>query len=210
MKKNLALIEALLGGASPLGMNWGQSRIDEDGNYRSPGICYVVTPATAWGTQMTLLTGNTGGGLESLPQGNLVGAKEYAFVETVTLAAQVSGTVIGVARVPLGAVLLGILVCTDTSLGSTTIKFGNAASGNSAIYGAAATLTATDTPTLFTKTAVYGAAITSGYDCISGVATTFDKYSGSGGGYEDIIMTTGAATAPGSGTVRIVTKYAFM
>lgn len=168
-----------------------------------------ATPATVWGVQMTLLTTNLGGNVQSLPQGNIVNGKEYGFIETLTLAAQVSGTVIGVARVPLQASFLGVTVCTDTSLGSTTIKFGNAGNGNSAIYGAAATLTATDTPTLFTKTAVHGVPITSGFDCVSGVATGYTVGGNGGANYEDIIMTLGAATAPASGIVRIVTRWLF-
>lgn len=184
----------------------GLSRIDEFGDYHSPAICFVDTPATVWGVQMTLLTGNLGGAVQSLPQGNLVGARRREFVETLTLASQVSGTVIAVARVPLNSVFMGIEVTTDTSLGSSTIAFGDAHSGNSAIYGAAATLTATNTPTVFTKTAVHGVEIKTGYDS-SGPVTGYAASAGFGGAYEDIIMTIGAATMPSSGTLRIVTRW---
>lgn len=192
-----ALMLALMGSVSPIGMMGASRRIDEDGGYHSPQICFVTTPATVWGTQMTSLQNNSGGGSQVLPHGGLVGGKECCFVESLVLSAQVSGTVIAVARLPIGAVFKGIQVTTDTSLGSTTIKFGNAGSGNSAIYGAAATLTATDTPTVFTKTGVHGVEIASGVD--NGGAPS--------GSYEDIIMTLGAATAPGSGNMRIITQY---
>lgn len=164
------------------------------------------TPATLFGTNMTLLTGNSGGGIESLPN-NQVGAKERCFVEKITLNSQVAASVFGVARVPLYAVLLGITALTDTSLGSTTIKFGNAHNGNSAIYGAAATLTALLTPTVFAAIGTIYQPITSGYDCQSAVNVTPQTPGNAGGLYEDIIMTTAAATAPASGTLFIVTRY---
>ena len=168
----------------------------------------AVTPATAYFDNMGSLMGNLSPAVQVLPGVNVVSGKERAFISSLTLAAQTSGTVLGVARLPLLAALLGITVITDTSLGSSTIKFGDAASGNSAIYGAAATLTATDTPTVFAKTATYGVPITSGYDCVTGALTSAANNSGYGGAYEDIIMTIGAATMPASGNLRVIVKYA--
>lgn len=170
-----------------------------------------ANPATLFGPNMTLLTGNNGGSVQSLPQGNEVNAKERLFIEQIALASQASGSIFAVARIPLGCVFLGITVCTDTSLGSATIEFGDAGSGNSAIYGAAATLTSTNTPTVFAKagaSGTYGQQITSGYDSVTGAATSYTGSSGSGGNYEDVTMTTGAASLPSSGNLTVITRWA--
>lgn len=166
-----------------------------------------ATPATAFAEMMTKLTGNTGGVVQDLPPVLRVGGKRRILAERLTLAAQVSGTVIGVARIPLPFVLTGITLLTDTSLGSTTIALGNAGNGNSAIYAAAATLTATNTPTGVGKVATTGIQINSGFDCVSGLATGAAAPGNGGAGYEDIILTTGAATAPGSGTLLLLFQY---
>lgn len=167
----------------------------------------AATPATIWGVNMTLLTGNTGGAIENLPN-NQVGSKERVFVEKLALATQTTGSIIGVARIPLFAVMLGITVLTDTSLGSSTIKFGNAGNGNSAIYGAAATVTSTLAANFFAAIGTYGQQITTGFDSVSGNAVTFTGPGSGGGLYEEIIMTTAVANLPASGTMFIVTRYA--
>ena len=166
----------------------------------------AITPTTAYGASMTKLTGNTGGALQSLIE-SYINGKEYAFVETLTLAGQTSGTVIGVARIPVPFTFMGIEICTDTSLGSSTIAFGNAANGNSAKYAAAATFTALNTPTRLGLLAAYGVPVLSGIDGPTGLPTTYNNAGNGGGGYEDITLTVGAATMPSSGTLRITTKY---
>ena len=173
----------------------------------------AITPATAFLDNMALLTGNAGGAVQQLPQVNYVSGKERIFVSTLAINGQLNATIFGVARLPVPAVLTSIAVITDTSLGSATIKFGNAASGNSAIYGAAATVTATDTVQSFAKTATWGQAIVQGYDCQTGLPTTPGNNSGYGGAYEDIILTVGGAAlpaAPGApnGFLRVIVKYA--
>ncbi len=168
----------------------------------------VDTPATLFSDLMTNTTGNAGGNVQTLNNVNLSGGKERIQVAKIGLAAQVNGSIFGICRLPLGSTLLGITVITDTSLGSSTIKFGDAHSGNSALYGAAATLTSTNTPTAFATAATYGVPITTGYDCQDGHATTYDVGgSPGGGGYEDIIMTVGAADLPGTGTLRVIVRY---
>jgi hypothetical protein len=166
----------------------------------------AITPATAFGANMTKLTGNTGGALQQLIE-SYINGRENVFVETVTLAAQVSGTVIAVARIPVPFTPVGFTLITDTSLGSSTIALGNAANGNSAIYKAAAVFTTTDTPTSYGLTATYGKPVLSGIDCLTGLPTGFATGGNGGGGYEDICLTVGAATLPGAGTLRILTRY---
>lgn len=168
----------------------------------------AATPATLFGTQMTSLTGNVNGAIQSLPHVDFVGGKDRTFAESIAYAAQASASVFGVARIPLPFVFLGLLLVTDTSTSTATLAFGNAGNGNSAIYAAAAALTATDTPTWAGKTAKIGTEITSGFDCVTGLATGYGSSSGFGGAYEDVIMTTGTAALPASGNLRIQFQYA--
>src|SRR5215472_13911375 len=98
--------------------------------------------ATAWGQVMTQLTSNSGGAIQSIPGTNLYGPP---FVETLTLAAQASGTVIGVARLPLYATFLGIVLVSSVTLGTATIAFGD--SNTAARFAAAATFTTPNVPT---------------------------------------------------------------
>lgn len=155
--------------------------------------------------QMGNLTGNLGGALQVLPQVNLVGGKERNFITRITLASQISGKKFAVARLPLYSAFLGILICSDTSLGSSTISFGDM--NSAAIYAAAQTFTATDTPTLIGKTSAFGLPITAGYDATTGLAVTYASSSGFGALYEDVVMTVGAATFPASGNLVVVVQY---
>lgn len=156
----------------------------------------AITPATAWTPQMTKLVGNTGGAVESLPDVTLIGARVRAQQAVIPLASQTAGTVTHIARLPLGAAIIGIVFNTDTSLGSTTVALGNAGDGNSAIYTAAATLTSTDTPTWRLKQAKQQVQITSGTD-----------YLGASAAFEDVTVTMAAATAPSSGNLTITVLY---
>ena len=166
----------------------------------------AITPATAFGTQMTKIVGNAGGAIFQEVESYWNG-KVRCFRETVTYAAQASGVVIGVARIPTPFVLLGITMNTDTSSGTATIALGNAANGNSAIYKAAAVFTAVNTPTPVGLVSALKTPITQGIDCITGLPTTYDRGQSGGGGYEDIILTTGAAAAPASGTLLLDVYY---
>lgn len=166
----------------------------------------AITPATAFSDTMLQLTSNRGGAVQALPNPNVVGGRVRKFISRITLASQASGLVIGVARIPLPASILSIMLHTSVSLGSTTIALGNAANGNSAIYLAAQTFTVL-TPTFVGLVATMGVPITTGIDCLSGLPVT-PFVPGSGGGfYEDIILTTGAATAPASGTLCLQFEY---
>lgn len=155
------------------------------------------TPATLFSAPMLALTGNVPGVVESLPNVSLFGARVRSQIAVLTYAAQTAGAVFGIARLPIGAVVLGFLLNSDTSSGSTTLSIGDAHNGNSAKYAALAALTATDTPTWRCKAGVAGVAIATGYDCVSGALAQ----------YEDIILVTAAATAPASGTLVIETFY---
>lgn len=166
-----------------------------------------ITPATAYGTQMTKLIGNANGAIQQLLSTLVSHGRERCFIEDVPLASQVSGTVIAVARLPCPFTMVGISLLTDTSLGSTTIALGNAADSNSAIYKAAGTFTSINTPTSVGLIGTLGVPVYSGIDALTGLPTTYVRGGNGGGGYEDIILTTGAATAPASGTLRLFFRY---
>lgn len=152
--------------------------------------------ALTFSTEMAQITGNAGGAVQSLPGVNLAGARERTFIAHVALAAQAAGSQIAVARIPLQAVITGIQVITDTSLGSATIQLGDAATP--AAYAAAQTLTSTQTPTRLGVTATHGTPIVTGYDAVSGASAP----------YEDIILTTAAAALPASGNLLLIFEYA--
>jgi hypothetical protein len=152
--------------------------------------------ATLFSTVMGLLTGNTGGAVQSLPAANVAGGRQRTFIATIALAAQASGSVIAVARLPLLAVITGITAITDTSLGSATIALGDTNTAN--LYAAAQTLTSTNTPTRIGAAATHGQPITTGYDCVSGAVSK---------AYEDVVLTTAAAALPASGNLTIIFEY---
>lgn len=167
----------------------------------------AATPATVFTPNMANITGNLGGQVQTLPHVDFVGGRQRQFVDTLVLASQAAATVIGVARIPLPFVFLGILINTDTSLATSTIAFGNAGNGNSAIYAAASTLTSTHTQTFLGKASLIGTEITSGFDSVTGLATSYASSSGFGGAYEDVILTTAVATLPAAGNLRIIFEY---
>ena len=156
-----------------------------------------MTVATAYSTEMAIVTGNVGGVAQALPTVSLVGGRKRAFVATIALASQASGSIFAVARLPAGAIITEISVITDTSLGSATIAFGD--TNSSALYGAAQTLTATQTPTRIGLAATTGVAITTNlYDSTTGLL---------GKSYEDVVMTVATAALPASGTLKVITEY---
>lgn len=168
------------------------------------------TPATLYSDIMTNLQANAGGGIQALPSVTLNGARRRQQISSIVLAAQASGSVIWVGRIPLFAALISIEAITDTSLGAATIAFGDAHNGNSAIYGAATTLTALNALTrLGPPTAQCGVPITTGYDYLGTLVTpTMPQTAGAGGFlFEDIIMTVGAAALPASGNLRVIFSY---
>jgi hypothetical protein len=97
------------------------------------------------------------------------------------LASQAAADTVVLARVPAGSDFAFGILTTDTSLGSTTISIGTSASA--ALYRAAATFTATDTPTFF------GKAVTIGFATDALAADSL------------ILLTWATATAPASGTL---------
>lgn len=185
-----------------------KSRIDESGGYHSPNVADAV--ATLFGTEMTQLTGNSGGGVQALPSVTSVGGRQRQFIARLALATQTNGVTIGMARIPLFASLLGIWLMTDTSLGSSTISFGDA--NTAALYAAAQTFTTTNALTIATgrAAATFGVPITSGYDSVTGnlVTANMPQTPGQGGGlYEDITMVVGVANLPASGNLTVVFDY---
>lgn len=119
------------------------------------------------------------------PAASVYGARMKRFRATVTYAGQTTSDTILLASVPAGFTFAYGVLNADTSSGSTTLAIGTSAS--SAKYRAAGAFTSTDTPTIFGKAAVAGAA--------SPLSDT-----------ENIILTLAAATAPSSGTL-IVDLY---
>lgn len=111
-----------------------------------------------------------------LPSGAFMGGRPRAWSATITLATQTTSDTIQVANPTIGMRFLFGVLTTDTSLGSTTVAIGTAAS--TAKYRAAATFTATDTPTFFGKAGAKTSALTAS---------------------EDIILTLAAASMPASG-----------
>lgn len=155
-----------------------------------------MATASYYSSQLAQITGNTGGAVQSLPGVNQVGGRERCMVANIPLAAQASGSIIGVARIPVLAAITGIAIITDTSLGSSTISLGDV--NSPAIYAAAQTLTTTQTPARIGLAGTHGAPISSGYDCTTGKL----NYS-----YEDLVLTVGVAALPASGNLLIIIEY---
>lgn len=113
----------------------------------------------------------------TVPSGAVVGGRVRRYRATITLASQAAADIVVLAVVPKGAVFAYGVLNSDTSLSTTTIQIG--ITGTTAKYKADAVFTATNTPTLFGKTAAL-------------VALTAE---------ETIILTVSTATAPASGTL---------
>src|SRR4051812_24731195 len=107
------------------------------------------TPATVFASPLNNLATAQGGGRLILPPVTLLGAKLRRSIVTLALAAQPSGTVVWVARLPLYSTLESIQCMSTVSLGSATLAFGDAHDAQASIYGAAAVLTAVDTRVSF-------------------------------------------------------------
>lgn len=122
---------------------------------------------------------------QAMPDGRLVSNKRRTTTEIFTLASQASGSQLYIGTLPIGAVFEGIELNTDTSLGSATISAGSEASP--AKYAAAATFTATDTPTVRAKASGQAQAPLTAP--------------------EDVYLTTGAAALPASGTLVVGLRW---
>jgi len=105
--------------------------------------------------------------------------------EYITLASQASGDTIQLPDLPAGLKFAFGMVHTDTSLSTATISIGPAATP--AKYRAAATLTATDTPTPFGK--------------VSAKIPAADASGGALTAAETNLVTVGTAALPASGNL---------
>lgn len=134
--------------------------------------------------------------VNSLPSGGVVGGRLRRFRGIVTLASQAAGTVSftnpsGGIRIPPGHTFAYGVLNSSVSLGTTTLAIG--ISGSTGKYRAAATFTATDTPTMFgVNAAVASTSETSGTIGSAPKGTGTD---------EDIVLTTAVAALPASGTL---------
>lgn len=192
----------------------GLSRVDRDGEYRSPNVADAV--ASAYFTPMASIVANLGGAVQALPAVWNFGGKQRTFGGSLTYASQAAGTVLGLCRLPLFGAIVGITLITSVSTGSTTLAIGDANSSN--VYVAAAAYTSADTPTRIGKTSAHLSQLVQGYDATTGKATNYNssqndpqspapESQGFGGLYEDVLVTTAAATAPASGTLVILVDY---
>jgi hypothetical protein len=109
--------------------------------------------------------------------GSVVNGHVRVHRATITLASQTTSDTIVIGLPNIGDSFLYGVITTDTSLGSSTVAIG--ITGTTAKYKAAATFTATDTPTLFGK------------------ASALTKLTAA----ETIFISIGAATFPSSGTL---------
>lgn len=169
----------------------------------------AATPAYYSSTQMTALKANAGGGIMSLLDTMRSGGRERIKIADIVLASQTyaSNNVIALARFPVPFVLTGIVMLTDTSLGSSTVALGNAADTKSAIYKAAGTFTSTNTPTQVGLAATMGVPILEGVDAYTGETSSYSAAHNGGALYEDICATIGAADLPASGNLRFIFRY---
>lgn len=164
----------------------------------------TAAPATAWSDNMLLLYGNAGGQVQQLPAVTEVGGRARIQVGRIALASQASGTVFHIARVPLGALLTGIIIQASATLGSSTLAFGDYNSGTA--YASAATYTTGFVKQAAAYNAMLYKQILTGYDAVTG-AVSYTVPGQGGALYEDLLMTVGAAAFPSSGNLTIVTEY---
>ena len=126
----------------------------------------------------------------SNPPVTQVGGRVRCFHETFTYAAQASGSTITVAKLPVGAQILSMVLTTDTSTASCTLEVGDGTTA--AKYVALAAYTSANTPTLLPLKV---ASVTS-----SGAAAPLTA-DGS------IVITTAVVSLPSSGTLVFDTYY---
>lgn len=129
--------------------------------------------AVSYGTQMSKLQASPPSEIDV----TYAGGRVRAFVETVTFSSQAIGDVIHVGRVPDGALVLGYVINTDTSTGTSTLTVIGGPGAAAAAY------TSTNVPQLV------------------GLAPA--KVSG----VTDITLTVGTAALPATGLLTIMTLY---
>lgn len=122
-------------------------------------------------------------GQRQMPQGGTYGGRIRRYRNVITLASQTTSDTIQLGDIPAGNTFAFGILATDTSLGSSTIAIG--ISGTTGAFRAAATFTATNTPTLF------GVVAAMDDDPVTKTAVTLP------------IVTIAAATMPASGTLII-------
>lgn len=150
--------------------------------------------AVLFAPNSTLLVGNAGGAVQSLPNMQ-VGGKVRVFTEVITLASQVFTNSIMFARVPYGSLLRAIWMSSSVSLGTSTIALGDA--NSSTRYAAAAVFTTVNVPADLLIATQRGIQITTAYD--NGGAASL--------AYTDLLATIGVANLPASGTLVFQTEY---
>lgn len=150
--------------------------------------------AVLFAPNCTLLTGNAGGAVQSLPNMQ-VGGKVRVFTEVITLAGQVFTNSIMFARIPYGSIIRGIWLSISATLGTSTLAIGDA--NSSTRYSAAATYTTVNTPADILLATQRGTLITTAFDN-GGAASTV---------YTDLLATIGVANLPGAGTMVFQTEY---
>lgn len=179
---------------------------------RMRNLCFA-TASAFFAPAATTWAVNRGGQVQSLQPVWQAGARQRTFGGVLTLASQASGTVLGLCRLPLFGAIVGITVINSVSLSTATLAIGDANSSN--VYMAASTFTNVDTPTRVGKTVAQFSQLTQGYDANTGAATNYSSGqtasppnpNGDGSLYEDVLVTTGTASLPASGTLVILVDY---
>lgn len=120
------------------------------------------------------------------PSASVYGARVKRLRATITLASQTTSDTLLIGILPAGATFAYGQLCTDTSLGSSTLAIGIA--GTTGKYRAAATFTSTNTVGHFVTAATVGAASPLSAE-------------------ETVIGTIAAATLPSSGTLIVDLYY---
>jgi hypothetical protein len=150
--------------------------------------------ALSYAPNCSLLIGNTGGNVQSLPD-ERVGGKTRHFIERLGIPNLLVADQLMVARIPYGSVPLGITVTSDTSFGNGIFTFGD--KNNTSRFSASGTLTSTDTPTNKLRASAAGVPITTAYDS-AGTSNTL---------YEDILMTIVTSSLSSGGTFTVDVAY---
>lgn len=172
-------------------------------------VPFAATPATLWGTEMTQIIGNVSGG-GNMPQNLLMSlnnGRQYCFIGNLALAGQASGSVIGIARIPVPYTMISIQMLGSVSLGTSTIAIGSPSDSSQAGFWSPAATSTVTTPQVLGVYGSLGVPIFVGYDALTGQAATYQPGHQGGGQYDDIILTVGAAALPASGGLRLFFEY---
>ena len=121
---------------------------------------------------------------QALINTSVIDGKTKAYQATIDLASQASGSEIVVAKARQGEKFVAGIITSDTSLATATVKIGTKDDDDK--YKAAAVFTATNTPTLFGNAAAMAALEAD----------------------EEIMITTGTAALPASGTLKVSMLFA--